>query len=439
MKRGAAPATTAFLLLLGLALLVTGCGRQAPYETNFYTGTSGITLSFEEGSPPPEVYEGSAAPVILKVWNRGARDVNYSDVLVSVRGDAFYVEVEQDPAFSDPAFRLLEGEPVLHGRGYGFPEGEYVEVRPFVQFKEILGLRESPTTQLSATLCYPYETVFTDTVCVDANAFSGNVQRQVCVAESKTYAGGQGAPVAVTMVENRPSPYRVRAEGGRGYLDIIRPFFIIRVENVGGGSVTSIPPPTREDAVAACNFRVPEGLRNTVSLSARLGNLTLECTPDPLVLTNDRAYASCVLPYNTETPLNAPNYLSTLQVRLRYFYRESAAREVRIVRRPGLELEPTVRERDEHPGYVEGVPRCEFCARNPRDPRCEDWPHDESFSYCDLNRIDPRCRNASESPPPTAADFACQCSLRECQRLTSDGLCVFGQSWCPGTSYCCVK
>ncbi len=416
------------LALLFLLLLLLSACTPGPRSTNYRTGNDGIVLSFERGTPPKEAYEEMRVPIAVRLWNKGAHPVNYTDIVFALKGDPFYVAITPDPLLEQARKGEIpnyQGERedeflILLGKSPGYENGRWLDLLPVAEFLPIKGLRESPETQLFASVCYPYETLFSAEVCVDANAFNGNVQRQVCSAQSLT-ASSQGAPVAVTLVENRPSPLRVAMEGGRGYVDIVQPVFLIHLQNVGDGTVLMPGPDSRRELDEACALRVPPERLNKVAVSASLSGLNLTCTPSEAILRDDKAFFSCVLPPG-EVPLEMPNYLATLVVKARYLYQSRLSVDVAITRRPEgvASTDPTFRERDLDPGYIDGFPRCEFCSRSPGDSRC-DWPEKTRGLVRD------------------GASFGCTCGQEECLRLAPSGKCVYGSSWCPGTNQCCTK
>ncbi len=418
--------------LLLAALLLAACSQQA--TTDYHTGTDGLTLTFSANSPS-QVYEGSSQPFIVRLSNLGAYDLNYSVINFTLKGDGFYVNVSQDPTLSNGqdlnnaanVFESLFPDALpsqlpldtntLHGKGPGYEQGDWLDLTPIVDFKPIMGTREQPTTQLFASVCYPYQTFLGTAVCVDANAFNGNVQRQVCSAQTLTFPNGQGAPVAVSMVENRPSPVRVSAEGGRGYLDVTQPVFVIHVKNVGDGTILPLPE-SETDAAKACSLQAPAGTPVGVRINATLSTLQLDCNPNPVLVRDGEGFTTCVLPASSRQQLYTPNYLATFTVELAYLYRTAITKDVTIVRTSSAlnASDYTFPERDQNPGFIDGQTRCEYCSQNHDAAGCDGWP----------------------SKANATAQFSCSCGEQECLQKVANGNCVYGQSWCPGTNYCCV-
>jgi len=400
-------------MLLFLTLLLAAC-QAGPRFVNYRTGTDGVTIAFSHGTPPAKVYEESAVPFFLTLWNQGATDVPLAAITLSVTSDPFYAQVRQAPTLkrenlsSETSFPYSSS---LLGKQPGYEAGEQRELTGILSIRKIKGLRESPTSELYASICYPYLTAFSDTVCVDTNAYNQNRQRQVCQAQTLTYQD-QGAPVAVTMVENRPTPLR------GGSLDVIQPTFIIHIRNKGGGAVLMPVPAENATRDEACAGAVARELRDKVGVNATLSGRQLRCDPDPVLLQGGEGYTTCVLDEGKGSV--GGNYLGVLSVRLDYLYREGASASFTIQRRAPGAGEPSVAERDAHPGYVNGEPRCDYCSAHRSAPECKDWPAAANKS----------------------ASFTCACGQAECLKKAKlqdgDVRCVYGASWCPGSNYCCV-
>ena len=402
------------VFIAAILLLLAAC-QQGYQPINYHTGSEGIILRFTHDTPPPEVYEESDVPLLLELWNKGASDVELWNIEVLLSTDPFYANTTLYEFRPSPPPTGDAG--LFHGKQPGYRYGERLELNGMLHVNQVQGLRQAPTSQVFGTICYPYETSHGSTLCVDSNQYNQNRQRQVCQAETLTFHD-QGAPVAVTRIENRPTPSRVAAPGGRGFYDVVTPTFIIHIANVGSGRVLMPTPESKDERHAACTGSIPSEKLNRVEFNASLGILNLTCTPNPVMLRNDEGYTTCTINADEIENLNAPNYLGILNVRLGYLYKDTISTDYTILRlNPELDWDDrTVPERDEHPGYVNGEPRCDYCSRNRNDPACAGWPSDANDT----------------------AIFTCACSEKTCLQKVSEGRCVFGASWCPGTNYCCA-
>lgn len=420
------PTTRALFLCTLLLFLLAACGQQqAPI---YHTGSDGITLTFTPGMPPQTVYEDSVVPLVIQLANKGASDVNYSDIVFNMKGDPFYVNITPDSTYSfanantDSTQQQSPGPTVLHGKQDGWPNGEYINVQPVAMFNPIPGLREQPSTQLFASICYKYATVLGISLCVDANAFNGNVQKQTCNATTLTFQN-QGAPVAITSIENRPSPILVPGSGGAPSRDLVQPIFILHIANVGPGSVLMASVNNTQQLITACSQGVTR--HPSVMVNATLSNLQLQCQPNPVPLQENTGYTTCTLPASASGTLAAPNYLAAFRAELDYVYSDSTSTNVEIQRAAGG-VHPgsyAGSNTNSDPSIINGVTRCEYCSGNKNDPSCSDWPSDANQT----------------------ASFSCACGEQDClTRIQTDKgrgaplTCVYGAAWCPGTNFCCV-
>lgn len=434
-----------FILLILFTLLLSACTTSK--DINYHSGREGLVITFEK--MPKQVYESTAQPLSMRVWNKGVADVPYNDILFTLKGDPFYVTVEQDQVFSsevssttssggsssgtqtpdnpfmsyfpnlftpNSALPVKKQASLLHGKGFDFQQGEWTDLFPIATFKHVLGIRQIPETQLFASVCYPYQTMLATTVCVDANAFNGNQQEQICTAKTLTFQD-QGAPIAITSIENRPTPVRVAAPGGRGAYNSVRPTFIIHFRNVGDGAVLTLP---KEGGDLGSECRRQQG-KVTVNINATLSGVQLDCKPNPVPINDEEGFVRCTMPESGAGTFAAPNYKGVFSVQLKYLYRTAISKVVTIERdqstdKPLDEKSYTFPERDANPGFVNGQSRCEYCNGNRDSAECAGWPNKAS----------------------TNGTFSCVCSETECLKKLSDGKCVFGSTWCPGTNYCCI-
>lgn len=432
-----------------LTLLLAAC--QERVSTDYYTGTDGVVAHFKEGYPPSEVYEGSDIPVIIQFWNKGAASIPLNTINVTLTSDAFYahtIDASWDREFDSPS------DAYLAGKSPAYPNGDMADYKAIVHIKNVTGLREEPSTELFVSYCYPYATTFGTTVCIDSNAFGQNQQRQVCTAQTLTFED-QGAPVAVTSIENRPTPKAVSG----GVLTL--PVFIIHVENKGTGRVLRPLQPTRaadrtseqqqaatrrgaagksseanvldevakslgvqpftpEETQETCSGGLSgDALHkalNRVAIHATLSGVSLTCNPSTILLHDGKGFTTCTLSPEDARDFSPANYETAFQVELGYVYQESISQEIHIIRRePSITWDAYSGGESGNPAIINGESRCTYCSRNPKSKECQGWSG-EKFNE----------------------SFSCSCGKSECLQLSSSGRCLFG-SWCPGTNYCCAR
>ena len=77
--------------------------------------------------------------------------------------------------------------------------------------------------EILVTACYRYKTIADPKVCIDPNPFRAVQERKVCEVRDQSLGGGQGAPVAVTKIEEQVGSDKIH--------------FRIFIQNVGDGEV----------------------------------------------------------------------------------------------------------------------------------------------------------------------------------------------------------
>jgi hypothetical protein len=306
-------------------LVLVACGQQQGMPTA-QRGTTGVDVSFVDDAPPLQVYEDTTFPVTVRVTNTGAHDVPFRiddydspKGILRVNTDDFYLGVD---AVEDTTFEL-------RGRSETIPQGEerLVKVADLTA-NTVSGQRESPSTQVFVSACYPYVTELSTDICMDGSSAQRNLREQVCSSRDHSYSGGQGAPVAVSRVEVDMYP------SGQ----YTRPSFAIHVSNTGRGTVLRALPRDDAEIGELCALRGERESVNTVDVEARIADVELECNPDPVRLQGDTGTVFCeptneALQDNPNLFIRKDNFETTLYVKLWYLYSIGESRTVEIQRK----------------------------------------------------------------------------------------------------------
>jgi hypothetical protein len=236
-------------------LLLAGCGSRTPEykDVNYFEGSDGVTFEFMENSPPERVFTGRSFPIAVMLSNKGAWNLAgdfYGSVSISY--DPFYFE---EPEQSKSALEGKRGRIELRGKSAYWPTGEErIETFAFLHPKDI-SPRAGAESTVMVSLCYPYATLLTTQVCVDADPYNLDEREQICEGEDLTFTD-QGAPVAVTFIDYESIPAGVEEISALSYAPttvdgqfavheietleaqaLIRPVFEIHIEDVGDGHV----------------------------------------------------------------------------------------------------------------------------------------------------------------------------------------------------------
>jgi hypothetical protein len=221
--------------------------------------------------------------------------------------------------FSGISFaRTFGQEYILAGNTYDYPGGEIA----YVNFDGTItnwpqGLDQTYQTFM-ITNCYMYTTYAAPVVCIDPSPFSENAK--VCTPKSYTGTSGQGAPLAVTLIEQENTARQA--------------IFTINIKNTGGGQVYD--PGRLEKCSPYSPARVTQEDLNIVYIGdVRVsGDLQrLKCTPNDFVRLDPKTGAG-VVTCAYEIPFSSLKsaYQAPLVVELWYGYSKSMEKRVLIKR-----------------------------------------------------------------------------------------------------------
>lgn len=325
------------LLIFFVSACQSRSGAGTIQQTPLHVGQEGISLSFLANLPPnkfyaPEEGEEVEFEVGIDIANKGAYAITSGYLAIGLERD--YVQfgkwnLEDQSRFSQidiAGQRLLFN---LLGKSPIDPLGERATVTASLTPLPLDRLTEQHMTTILVTACYPYATEASAQVCIDADVYNTKPIEKVCSPATVTLSGGQGAPVAVTQVEER-----ILSSGGGEY---IRPQFIIHIKNVGRGTIV------RQDKVeTACSAESisPEARAqffNSVYLEElRFSEFSLsqghfECVPVEMKLKDGEGFVKCTL-QAALLSAQRETYATPLFVRLRYGYFQTIAKDVLLER-----------------------------------------------------------------------------------------------------------
>jgi len=301
------------LASFSLLILLVGCagiGQKNPENVGeTHQGTQGIYFDFLPNYPPPIIYSSCQQPIcdsgtnmVLEVKNLGSTSAGVSFFL-----SGFDTQIIKPGVTSAPV-GSLEGKSTTN------PTGGYAQVQfppsGSLSISMPSGIDVYPAT-IQATACYDYQTKASLPVCVDPNPYSP-ITQEACVPHGATVGAGQGAPVAVSSVEQQSMNNKV--------------IFKIHISNVGGGQVI------RRGLYSTCTTLAYDKFNLIDTYSFKLGGgagpgAGGTCTPAmPLRLVNNQATVTCVF----NLPPGSMAYTTTLDVSMDYGYMSSKQRSIQV-------------------------------------------------------------------------------------------------------------
>ncbi|MBI2131153.1 hypothetical protein HYU10_05305 [Candidatus Woesearchaeota archaeon] len=298
------------ILCIAVMLIVAGCQnlRQGKDPgASVYTGFNGVKAEFLKNTPPPRVFEDSSFPVVLRVRNSGTfslekKDSNDHYGILALGVEEDYNSIDSLEQSTDRIFSFVDKNKnaikshagfYLDGKSIINPKGDEEILSYTVRTLKLDPQSEKRTSTIMATLCYPYQTTLSTTVCIDTDIAGIRQAKKSCAIKPLAFGSGQGAPVAITGIETRMIPAGTNKDG----IDMVRPEFIIEIENMGDGEVI------RNDRIAEmCSEEVAPSIRNiaynVISLKAYLSgtdeNNLLDCFPKPEDVGDNSAYVRLI-------------------------------------------------------------------------------------------------------------------------------------------------
>lgn len=306
------------LTLMAVVLIITACTGTVKtekekesqlYAKDYRTGTAGLSISFVQNLPPARLFDTDQLNALIQVENKGA-------FTVGGPGDKIYLS-GFDQTIITGINNWGAGIPALEGKSQFVPEGsmDTIEFKGMISPLRQKNIDKYPV-KLLATACYEYETIATANICIDPNPYAANV-RKICTPASVPLGGGQGAPIAVTLVELDAAPGRTRIK--------------MQIQNIGGGDVFRYG----TDYLAKCNpssqpltFEEMDYVE-LVEVIASGVSIKPTCKPldnNHIRLTNGKGVAFCEF-----TTRGQDAYTTPLSIILRYGYRNNILKDLQIV------------------------------------------------------------------------------------------------------------
>lgn len=294
-------------------IFITGCGRFSSSDKGYIsdakvnTGTSGLEMEFIKQSPPDEVFENQIFMAEVLLQNKGASDIKNGKLLIGMEKD--YMELLYDRQ----GFESIDFE--LEGKSIKNPVGEE-KVEGFkIKAKKIDPQTEQHDSTIYVTSCYKYETKASETVCIDVDIHNLVLLEKPCEVKDISLSS-QGAPVAITKIEEKMSP----SENG----DIILPRFTIYLENKGDGEVID---KNSIDKFCSSGPVKSEDI-NKISIEAYLSGVPLECKFYELKLKDKEDKVICSLKEGIKD--DEPAFTTILTIKLSYGYTQTISKEIEI-------------------------------------------------------------------------------------------------------------
>ncbi|MBI4141875.1 hypothetical protein HY484_03050 [Candidatus Woesearchaeota archaeon] len=294
-------------LLLITLLFLTACMPLIPTKQSvsipkIYEGSQGVVASFVQNAPPNDVFEEQLFEIAFNVENKGAFDVE---------NGVFVVGVPNEITTHDS----IVGRFSLKGKSVFNPFGESKIIKLSARARELGANVARVPAGFSLDLCYPYHTEVSTQICINPEPTTITKPKTVCSPSAQSFSG-QGAPVAVTRIE---APQILPHENPA----LVKPQIILNIKNVGQGFVVD-----RNRFADACTPRGGKELFNIVRISGVLSELSLDCRPQELRLSDNENTVVCTVPSGFEKARGS--HFALLNVKLDYGYVDKKSKRIYV-------------------------------------------------------------------------------------------------------------
>lgn len=293
--------------ILLLAIVLTGCGQfqqqKMPQMADVQTGTQGLEIELQPSAN--NIYMCQQLSIIATLRNLGTHNIENGILTLNYEPMAMKaVSVPENQQFN------IAGKTPFNPRG-GMDKTGYT-----LESKTLPANLMNHITPFILTACYPYQTRANFQACVDPDIL-GTELTKPCTPQDITTSGGQGAPVAVTKIEQKMMMEK----------DEVRPVFIIHLANQGNGRVI------KQDKIKDACEKGVETQMPEVKIEVYLGREKLECQSDTISLTSEDPFVFCKS--RKTYPEGGVTFETVLTVKLDYGYVTRESTDITITRLQG--------------------------------------------------------------------------------------------------------
>ncbi|MFH1211718.1 MAG: hypothetical protein V1659_02195, partial [Candidatus Woesearchaeota archaeon] len=189
---------------------------------------------------------------------------------------------------------------------------------------------QSPKTEISATLCYPYKTQAKAQVCFDATFYDIVDLPKSCKRSNVELSqSGQGAPVGITKIE-------AKADAKDGFA---HPLFTIHFKNLQKGRVLTSSAQSNFKQICGEQFTqggaagIDKSYFNKISVKATISsNIPMVCSPAVVNLESDDPKTDCKVDESFILENKGMVFTTPLTIEADYAYLDILQKKIEIER-----------------------------------------------------------------------------------------------------------
>jgi hypothetical protein len=249
-------------VLVTLSILLVSCmsGGNVEIDYNFKQGTPEMDVRLLDNAPPKNIYPLADFKIILELDNQAGYDITNGRARILGLDEKYFQIYPLEQPFDN-----------MLGKSLTNPAGDKI----FIEFEgssgELFQNAEKYLANYFVLVNYNSKMEFAETVCINSNLYA--VEDSGCKVQEKMSFSGQGAPLAVTKVEEIIYP------GPGGEVE-----FRINLRGKGKGKVISASLGKAHLGIDTleCSFQGTGVDKTTIEFKDIKQEVTLICTRDNL-------------------------------------------------------------------------------------------------------------------------------------------------------------
>lgn len=198
-----------FSIILLISLLIMGCTKDKPpsMTQTFIGGNVGLNMYFQEGMPPPAIYDGGNYPfgVDVVIENAGEADIGpgTENPFAQVRLEGILPEnYGLTPADFEQNLQIPLAGSHRNFDGTILP-GQTTDII-FENLNFLADLAGNQQTTIRAVACYDYQNFAVTKLCFRRDMLEGVQDVSICSARGPKDIANSGGPLQITKVIQNP-------------------------------------------------------------------------------------------------------------------------------------------------------------------------------------------------------------------------------------------
>ena len=302
------------ILLTALLTSCTGGTTTQGQGSPFIGGTTGVTITFEQGQPPAEVSDTGiqSFSITIRSENKGEYDVPQNKTHIAIRGLSASL-------FNTTDAKLIQNSAADLTSTKRLPTGDVQEPAPILtEFSDlnykgkVTGLEQ--TYPIQASICYEYKNTAQSSLCVRKNLITPKTGG-VCEVPGDKEVYNSGGPIQISNMKTM-----ARSQNSLG--------FTFTINHAGTGTLYKI--------TSACNEqqRADEG---KILIKVGTGIAGLTCTGLSDTSTEGTTYQGTAKYLGTPLTItctqlvdNLNDYVQPITITTEYDYQETTSTTIKV-------------------------------------------------------------------------------------------------------------